>query len=274
MTLSRCNPYFHSHSVGLSAQPVISSMKTQRHVFLRFSKGDDYHKAFAQETRDINGSPYCAFKWSTNFIKDKEPSLVPVFLPGLPANFYHESYLQNLALLIGTYLKGDKSMRCATRTDGARFCVEMDAASKPIDGFWIGIPRAPSSHYQPVIYETLPAYCCLCKMQGYNSSMCKKAKKNPRIGKEEGVRNLKMNTVLETHNEGVQKGDLLLIEEIEEGDLEQGNAKAFEIVQVNLPGGDDQAEKDCPWAKADSPVLLQDELASAMPLTLDEHQAA
>lgn len=74
--------------------------------------------------------------------------------------------------------------------------------------------------------------------------------------------------------EGVQKGDLLLIEEIEEGDLEQGNAKAFEIVQVNLPGGDDQAEKDCPWAKADSPVLLQDELASAMPLTLDEHQAA
>ncbi|XP_042964729.1 uncharacterized protein LOC122298952 [Carya illinoinensis] len=182
---------------GLNAQPVVSSMKSPRHVFLRFAKEDDYHKAYAREACEIEGSPYRMFKWSTDFSEESEPSLVPVWVvfPGLPPNFYHESYLRNLALPIGTYLRSDNSTRCANRTDGARICIEMDAATKPIDGFWIGVPRAPSSRYQAVLYETLPAYCCKCKMQGHNLSTCKKTDKNPGIddmGKSRKKRTLEM----------------------------------------------------------------------------------
>lgn len=70
-------------------------MRTLHHVFLRFAKVDDYHKAFAREACDIDGTPYHVFKWLIGFSKEKEPSLVPVWvvLPVLPSNFYHESFL-------------------------------------------------------------------------------------------------------------------------------------------------------------------------------------
>lgn len=73
--------------------------------------------------------------------------------------------------------------------------------------------------------------------------------------------------------EGMQKGDLFLIEEIEEGELEQGNVKAFECVQANLTGEVDEVGKE-PWVEAVSFGMRQDELVSVVPLTLDNYQDA
>ncbi|KAF5447852.1 hypothetical protein F2P56_033371 [Juglans regia] len=161
-------------------------MQTPQHVFLIFAKKEDLCKAFAREACDIGGTSYRLFKWSTDFSEEKEPSLVPVwiFFPGLPPNFYHKDFLCNLVLPMGNYIRSDNSTMCASRINGVRVCIEMDASLKPIEGFWIGIRRAPPSRFQSVIYETLPAYCPGCNMQEHNASTCKKAEADNRKGEE------------------------------------------------------------------------------------------
>lgn len=47
----------------------------------------------------------------------------------------------------------------------------------PILGFWIGTLRKPTSWCQEVMYETLPAYCRTCHVQGHNEKTCKGKKK-------------------------------------------------------------------------------------------------
>ncbi|KAG6691211.1 hypothetical protein I3842_10G054700 [Carya illinoinensis] len=134
---------------GLVAQPVISGMRKPRNVFLRFSKEEDFLKAFSREACDIEDVPYKIFYWTTEFSKEAEPSRIPVwvFLPGLPSNFYHEAFLKNLSLPFGLYIRSDNSTRFATRTDGARFCFEMDATVESLKGFWIGALRQRSSRF-------------------------------------------------------------------------------------------------------------------------------
>lgn len=73
---------------------------------------------------------------------------------------------------IGLYLKRDNP-RCATRTEGARVCVDMDISREPFMAIWVGIPRQTNSYLQEIKYETLPAYCMHCSMQGHNSKTCK-----------------------------------------------------------------------------------------------------
>lgn len=127
---------------GLESQPMVSSMRKPIHVFLRFSKADDFLKDFSQEACDVEGVPYRFFHWTTNFNENAELARVPVWvvLPGLPPNFYHEAFLRNLLLPIGRYICCDNSTRCATHTDGARICVEMDAVAEPRQGFGLVLP--------------------------------------------------------------------------------------------------------------------------------------
>lgn len=143
--------------------------------FIRCSNELDFIKAFSRETCDVDGVPYRMFQWYPEFDEEKETPLVPVWimLPGLPPNFYHESFLRNITLPLGQYIRQDNSTRCATRTDGARICIKMDASKKPLDSFWIGIPHQANSRLQEVVYETLPAYCGRCRMQGHNTFTCK-----------------------------------------------------------------------------------------------------
>lgn len=80
--------------------------------------------------------PYWGFQWHPDVSEDREPSLVLVWvvLPGLLPNFYHESILKNIIALIGRYLRRDNTTKCATQTDGAQVCVEMDATKDPLQG--------------------------------------------------------------------------------------------------------------------------------------------
>lgn len=80
-------------------------------------------------------------------------------------------FLKILTAPIGRYIRRDNSTKCATRTDGARLCLEMDAAKDPINYFWIGMPGV--GRKQEVIYETLPAFCAKCKLQGHNVRTCR-----------------------------------------------------------------------------------------------------
>lgn len=80
-----------------------------------------------------------------------------------------------------------------TRTDGARVCMRMNIDQDSISTFWIGTPRHPTSIFQEVEYETLPAFCSCCKVQGRNLKTCKTKLKE---GKEpKNLRTMKSNRV-------------------------------------------------------------------------------
>ncbi|XP_041025527.1 uncharacterized protein LOC121265935 [Juglans microcarpa x Juglans regia] len=215
---------------GLESQLVVSSMRKPRNVFLKFSKEDDFLKAFSREACDVEGVPYRFFHWMTDFSEDVEPACVPVWviLLGLSLNFYHESFLRNLLLPIGRYIRQDNSTRCATRTDGARVCVEMNATAEPHHGFWIGAPRQPNSRFQVIKYETLPAYCVHCSIQGHNKNTCKK--EFPKE-KSDGGRGERENEGLKwVKKSGGEKRD---IAELEEGEIEIEKQSGKELCKVS-----------------------------------------
>ncbi|XP_035544640.1 uncharacterized protein LOC118348022 [Juglans regia] len=150
---------FINNRWGLSCMPIVSAMRRPRNVFIRMTNELDFLKALSREICDVNGIQYMAFHWKPDFNEDEEPSLVPVWivLPGLPPNFYHESFLKIFTAPFGRLIRRDNPTKCATRTDGARLCLEMDAAKEPITHFWIGLPG--QGRKQEVIYEMLPAFC-------------------------------------------------------------------------------------------------------------------
>ncbi|XP_042939652.1 uncharacterized protein LOC122274703 [Carya illinoinensis] len=159
---------------GLVFQPVISAMANPRSVFVCLSNEEDFIKGFSREAFEIDGVPYRVFHWSPEYVEEQELAFVPVwiFLLGLPPNYYHESFLRNITLPLGQFIRRDNCTRCATRTDGARVCIKMDISKPPMDEFWIGVPNQPSSWLQAVVFEKLPQFCMHCCMQGHNLKMC------------------------------------------------------------------------------------------------------
>lgn len=53
------------------------------------------------------------------------------FSSATSSNYYSETFLNILMALIGTFIRRDNLTHCATRTDGARLCVKVDAAKEP-----------------------------------------------------------------------------------------------------------------------------------------------
>ncbi|XP_042939325.1 uncharacterized protein LOC122274343 [Carya illinoinensis] len=125
-------------------------MASPRLVFVRMSNGEDFIKGFSREAYEIDGVQYRVFQWSTDYVEDQEPSVVPIwiFLPGLPPNYYHESFLWNITLPLGQYIRRDNCTCCATKTDGARVCIKMDISKPPMEEFWIGVSNQQLSWVQ------------------------------------------------------------------------------------------------------------------------------
>ncbi|KAF5471945.1 hypothetical protein F2P56_008702 [Juglans regia] len=217
---------------------------------------EDCMKALSREVNDIDGVPYCPFHWTPDFKEEEEPSIVPVWivLPGLPPIYYHESFLKILTAPIGRFIRSDNSTRCATRTDGARICVEMDAAKQPLPYFWIGMPGLGASRKQEIIYETLPAFCSKCKIQGHNSKTCRAGKKNaggkvwvrqqePIVEEPKEkipnpvVEDKEVETNQDTEENRVLGEPILLVEELEpEKDQEKNHEIAEEMNPVSFEG--------------------------------------
>lgn len=112
---------------------------------------------------------YRIFHWTPDFNEEDDSPLDPVriTLPGLPPNYFHVSILKSIGGGFGKFLKRDNTTACVTRPQATHICVKMDV-SKPLrHSFWIGVMGLDNSHFQEVIYETLPAYCSCCRKQGH-----------------------------------------------------------------------------------------------------------
>ncbi|XP_035549697.1 uncharacterized protein LOC118349401 [Juglans regia] len=242
---------------GLTATPVVSAMRRPRNVFVRMSNDVDFTKALSREVCEINGIFYRVFRWSPEFNEDAEPSRVPVWisLPGLPPNFYQESFLKMLMAPIGTFIRRDNPTRCATRTDGARLCVEVDAAKPPLSHFWIGVPGVSSSRKQEIVYETLPAFCSSCKMQGHDVRTCNPGKAGKKGGRKESTKGLLDDQEVAPNEDKVETPLLVLEDKETEDVVVEKETEAVGIGQVQL-----DAEKEVlPMQVADQLVQVDSE---------------
>ncbi|KAG2679826.1 hypothetical protein I3760_11G069500 [Carya illinoinensis] len=158
---------------GLSGMAVVSIMRRPRNVFVRLTSEDDFNKAFSREACDVNGC---------------------------------------ITSPIGKLIRIDNATRCATRTDGARVCLEVDVAKSPLVSFWIGAPSCPTSRLQEVVYETMPAFCSLCKVQGHNLKTCKKGV----LRKEKGKKQVRMEYVPKQLKEVESSGLNVSVQEVAE----------------------------------------------------------
>lgn len=81
--------------------------------FMRISNEADFSKALSQEVCEINVIFYHAFPWTSKFTEDEEPSrvLVWISLPGLPPNYYSETFFNILMASIGMFIRRDNPMR-------------------------------------------------------------------------------------------------------------------------------------------------------------------
>lgn len=67
----------------------------------------------------------------------------------------------------------------------------MDVSIEPLRDIWIGTPLNPQNIYQVIEFETLPAYCLCCHVQGHNAKTCKwvgKPKVSDRKVRKENVK--------------------------------------------------------------------------------------
>lgn len=137
-----------------------------RNVLVRMSIEDDFINAMVRGNSEIHGVHFRVSHWTPDFVEEEDSPLVLVWvtLPGLPPNYFQESMLSSIGNGFGRYLKRDNAMACVTRPMVAHICVEIDV-SKPLrKSFWLGPPGLVSSHYQEVIFYSIPLFCA-CYMK-------------------------------------------------------------------------------------------------------------
>ena len=102
-----------------------------------------------------------------------EMSCVPVWVkfPGLPFKCWSRRCLSRIANKLGTPIQSDQLTCNMARVSYARVLVELNLLADLKSSIVINLPNG-STLTQPVIYETLPRFCKLCKVLGHNTGTC------------------------------------------------------------------------------------------------------
>ncbi|KAF5465280.1 hypothetical protein F2P56_015300 [Juglans regia] len=164
---------------GLISMPVVGAIRRRAcNVLVHLTNEANFVTTMSREVMDIANVPYKIFHWTPAFNEYEESALalVWIFLPGLQPHFFHESTLKIFTGSYGRYMRRDNATACVSRPEGARMCVEMDVSKDHRSYFWIGPPNKTGSHFQEVVFETLPAYCSMCRIQGHLQNTCRREK--------------------------------------------------------------------------------------------------
>jgi hypothetical protein len=134
----------------------------------RFNNVDDKLVVLANGPYLIYGRPLIIkampeyFDFGTN-----EMSCVPVWVkfPNLPLKCWSPRCLSKIASKLGTFIQSDQLTFSMSRISYARVLVELDLLADLKSSIVINLPNRATLN-QPVIYETLPRFCKLCKSLG------------------------------------------------------------------------------------------------------------
>ncbi|KAJ6917772.1 hypothetical protein NC652_019947 [Populus alba x Populus x berolinensis] len=107
-----------------------------------------------------------------SFGKD-EMACVPVWVkfPNLPLKCWSPRCLAKIASKLGTPIQSDQLTCNMLRISYARVLVELDLSVDLKSSIAINLPNGTTLN-QPVIYETLPRFCTLCKVLGHKTGAC------------------------------------------------------------------------------------------------------
>jgi len=140
----------------------------------RFKNVDDKLVVLASGPYLIYGRPLIikAMPEYFDFGTDEMPC-VPVWVkfPNLPLKYWSPRCLSKIASKLGTPIQSDQLTFNMSRISYARVLVELDLLANLKSSIVINLPNG-STLNQPVIYETLPRFCKLCKVLGHNTGTC------------------------------------------------------------------------------------------------------
>lgn len=140
----------------------------------KFKNIDDKLAVLANGPYLIYGRPLIlkAMPEYFSFGKD-EMACVPVWVkfPNLPLKCWSPRCLAKIASKLGTPIQSDQLTCNMLRISYARVLVELDLRVDLKSSIAINLPNGTTLN-QPVIYETLPRFCTLCKVLGHKTGAC------------------------------------------------------------------------------------------------------
>lgn len=149
-----------------------------RHIFIEFNNELDFDAAYFQRFMGTFGALMRMFKWSLDFDPNEETSLAPIWvlLPELPFRMFKWDYLKQVLEQISTPIKEDIATIARTRPHMAKVRVEVDLMKSLQDSVFVGIKGDTTGlkgRNQKLEYESVPAFCKTCKLQGHDFERCK-----------------------------------------------------------------------------------------------------
>ncbi|KAK6783052.1 hypothetical protein RDI58_020848 [Solanum bulbocastanum] len=150
------------------------------HVFIDFDNVDDHLNVYSKNFLTFGESHIMKIlRWTPNFKPEAETTLALVWinLPDLPWHFYEWDAIQRICKPIGTPLIMDKATSSKTRPATAKVKIEVDLTRPLVYEVLVEIRNEEGKMEvitQKVDYETIPAFCSHCKVQGHRDEKCRK----------------------------------------------------------------------------------------------------
>ncbi|OIT27626.1 hypothetical protein A4A49_25768 [Nicotiana attenuata] len=150
------------------------------HVFIDFDNIEDHRNVLSRNYINLGGDKIMKIgKWSTKFKPEVETNFAPVWinLPDLPWHYYEWDALCRIVEPIGIPLLMDKATISKTRPTTAKVRVEIDLTKPLLSEVLVEIINEKGNMEiitQKIEYETIPAFCSHCKIQGHHEEKCRK----------------------------------------------------------------------------------------------------
>ncbi|WMV09467.1 hypothetical protein MTR67_002852 [Solanum verrucosum] len=153
-------------------------VKDLKHVFIDVENEEDFKTIYSKNFINLDEENSMKIqKWSTKF-KPEADTLAPVWinLPNLPWHYYEWAALCRIVSPIGNPIIMDKATQSKTRPTMAKLKVKIDLLKPLVHEVAVVIknPKGEIEKFdQKIEYETIPAFCAHCKIQGHTALKCR-----------------------------------------------------------------------------------------------------
>ncbi|CAN1150733.1 hypothetical protein LINPERHAP2_LOCUS17751 [Linum perenne] len=139
----------------------------------RFDSSEDYRRALLEGPWKIGEHYIVPRLWQEGFdpcTDNLSHTLVWVWLPGLPLEFFTETFLRRIGDKIGQLVRIDPTTLAMERGNYARICVRVDLSKKLLSKYKL------LHKIRRVEYEGLHVVCFKCGIYGHTIDLCPSAK--------------------------------------------------------------------------------------------------
>ncbi|KAH0773970.1 hypothetical protein KY290_011107 [Solanum tuberosum] len=213
-------------------------VKDLKHVFIDVENEEDFKIIYSKNFINLDEENSMKIqKWSTKF-KPEADSLAHVWinLPNLPWHYYEWAALCRIVSPIGNPIIMDKATLTKTRPTMAKLKVEIDLM-KPLVHEVAVVIKNPKGEiekfYQKIEYETIPAFCAHCKIQGHTALNCRIL--HPELG---------FDNTNEINEQDLRQGSIQVNHQNKRSNLRQRNSSHQEVTAKDYKTSENQLSKE------------------------------